>query len=158
MDIAPLSESDLDSIWSINEQGLPGTGQVSKEEISQLLNSSSLSIGAYSGGELIGFVICLPPKTAYGSLNYAWFNHHYTSFIYVDRIAVSNAYRNSGVGSALYGHVISYSQEHGIPVAAEVNLEPPNPGSMRFHYRFGFEEVGILQHEKKSVTMLLRNC
>lgn len=158
MDIAPLSKSDLDSIWAINEQGLPGTGQVSKEEISQLLNFSSLSIGAYSEGELLGFVICLPPKTAYGSLNYAWFNQQYTSFIYVDRIAVSNDHRNSGVGSALYGHVISYSQEHAIPVAAEVNLEPPNPGSMRFHHRFRFEKVGILQHQKKSVTMLLRKC
>ena len=69
MDIVALSQSDLDSIWSINEQGLPGTGQVSKEEILQLLDFSSLSLGAFSEGELLGFVICLPPKTAYGSLN-----------------------------------------------------------------------------------------
>ena len=45
--------------------------------------------------------------------------------------------------------------EHHVPIAAEVNLNPPNPGSMRFHERFEVE-VGVLHHETKSVTMLLR--
>ena len=109
-------------------------------------------------GVLLGFVICLPPKTGYGSLNYAWFNEHYSSFVYVDRIAVAKEQRNKGVGSALYNHVVSYSKQHGAPVAAEVNREPPNPGSMRFHHRFGFEEVGVLHHSEKSVTMFLRKA
>ncbi len=156
MDILELSTSDIDAMWSINEQGLPGTGKVSKEEIERLLELSSLSIGAYSNGELLGFVICLPPKTAYGSLNYAWFNQHYASFVYVDRIAVSQQHRDLGVGSALYNHVVAYSQEHAVSVAAEVNREPPNPGSIRFHHRFGFKEVGVLHHAEKSVTMFLR--
>lgn len=157
MDIIALSTSDIDAMWSINEQGLPGTGKVSKEEIGKLLQFSSLSVGAYSQGQLIGFVICLPPKTAYGSLNYAWFNRNYDSFVYVDRIAVSLEHRNKGIGSALYNHVVSYSQEHQVPIAAEVNQEPPNPGSMRFHHRFSFVEVGVLHHAEKSVTMFLRN-
>ena len=156
MDISALSESDIDAMWAINEQGLPGTGKVSKVEIGQLLEFSSISVGAYDRDELVGFVICLPPKTAYGSLNYAWFNEHYQSFVYVDRIAVSEENRNKGVGSALYNHVVLYSKQHGVPVAAEVNREPPNPGSMRFHNRFGFEEVGILHHAEKSVTMFLK--
>ena len=158
MDIIALSVSDIDAMWAINEQGLPGTGKVSKKEIVQLLEFSSLSVGAYDQGELVGFVICLPPKTAYGSLNYAWFNEHYESFVYVDRIAVSEENRNKGVGSALYDHVVSYSKQHGAPVAAEVNREPPNPGSMRFHNRFGFEEVGVLHHAEKSVTMFLKQA
>ena len=158
MDIVALSTSDIDAMWAINEQGLPGTGKVSKEEIAKLLGFSSLSVGAYDQGELLGFVICLPPKTGYGSLNYAWFNEHYDSFVYVDRIAVAKRQRNKGVGSVLYNHVVSYSKQHGAPVAAEVNREPPNPGSMRFHHRFGFEEVGVLHHAEKSVTMFLRQA
>ena len=156
MDIVTLSQSDLDSIWSINEQGLPGTGQVSKEGILQLLEFSSLSLGAYREGELLGFVICLPPKTAYGSLNYAWFNKRFDAFLYVDRIAVSKELRSRGIGTMLYEHVVSYSIKHNLPVAAEVNLKPPNPGSMRFHSRFNFEQIGTLQHEDKAVTMLMR--
>ena len=109
MDIIALSASDVGAMWTINEQGLPGTGKVSKEEIRHLLEFSSLSIGAYDQGKLLGFVICLPPKTAYGSLNYAWFNEYYGSFVYVDRIAVSEEHRNKGIGSALYNHCLLYT-------------------------------------------------
>ena len=156
MDISVLSQSDVQSIWAINEQGLPGTGQVSEQELSDLLNLSTLSLGAFREGELLGFVICLSPGTTYSSLNYAWFNKKYNDFIYVDRIAVSFDQRDGGIGSRLYEEVIAYSLDNKIPIAAEVNLNPPNPGSMRFHNRFGFHEVGVLHHEEKSVTMLMR--
>ena len=152
----PLSPNDIDSIWSINEQGLPGTGKVTIQEISHLLELSTLTLGVFSNGELLGFVICLPPGTDYGSLNYAWFNNKYEQFIYVDRIAVSTDSRNRGIGSILYQEVVSYSEQHAIPIAAEVNSIPPNPGSMRFHDRFQFEKVGELEHQDKSVTMFLR--
>ncbi len=93
----------------------------------------------------------------YGSLNYAWFNQHYDAFLYVDRIAVATNHRDRGVGSALYRRAIAKANEHAVPVAAEVNRRPPNPGSMRFHHRFNFVEVGTLDHgADKSVTMLLR--
>jgi predicted GNAT superfamily acetyltransferase len=151
-----LTQSDVESIWLINEQGLPGTGKVTLQEISYLLELSTFSLGVFSNDELLGFVICLSPGTDYGSLNYAWFNTRYDEFIYVDRIAVSTGYRDRGIGSLLYKEVVSYSNQHSIPIAAEVNLNPPNPGSMRFHERFQFEEIGILEHEDKSVTMLLR--
>ncbi len=156
METRPLSQNDVPSMWSINEQGLPGTGQVSEQEVSDLLKLSTLSLGTFRDGVLLGFVLCLSPDVDYGSLNYAWFKNKYDEFIYVDRIAVSLDHRDKGIGSKLYGKVIAYSQEKEVPIAAEVNLNPPNPGSMRFHNRFGFEEVGTLLHKEKSVTMLLR--
>ena len=156
METRPLSQNDVPSMWSINEQGLPGTGQVSEQEVSDLLKLSTLSLGTFRDGVLLGFVLCLSPRTTYESLNYAWFNNKYDDFIYVDRIAVSFDHRGEGIGTKLYEKVVSYSQEKEVPIAAEVNLNPPNPGSMRFHNRFGFEEVGTLLHKEKSVTMLLR--
>ena len=106
---------------------------------------------------MLGFVICLPPQTTYGSLNYAWFNQRYDAFLYVDRIAVAEHQRNRGVGSILYEQVIANASKQSVPVAAEVNRLPPNPGSMRFHDRFNFIKVGTLDHgQHKSVTMLLR--
>ncbi len=156
MELRELSERDVPLMWSINEQGLPGTGKVSKEEMLQVFSFSSLSLGVFQEEQLLGFVLCLPPETSYGSLNYAWFNQRLEAFLYVDRIAVSQLHRNRGIGSMLYEQVIASSHEHGIPVAAEVNSTPPNPGSMRFHERFGFVEIGALHHKDKSVTMLLR--
>ena len=156
MQVRALTREHLHAMWSINEQGLPGTGKVSVDEMEHLLDVSSFARGAFSDDGLLGFVICLPPQADYGSLNYAWFNARYQEFIYVDRVAVATESRNRGVGSALYHAVVSYSTEHHVPIAAEVNLDPPNPGSMRFHERFEFLEVGVLHHETKSVTMLLR--
>ena len=161
MEIRNLAPANIEAIWAINEQGLPGTGRVSKQEISDLLQFSSLSVGMFDGNELGAtdgtFVgACLPPRTRYGSLNYQWFNDHYNAFVYVDRIAVSTLHRNQGVGTKLYETVVAYSKEKNIPIAAEVNLNPPNPGSIRFHERFHFEQVGVLHHKEKSVTMLLR--
>ena len=151
-----LDTQDITMIWKINEEGLPGTGKVSEDEIEKLLNYSELSLGAFDENELLGVVICLLPRTEYGSLNYAWFNARYDDFLYVDRIAVAAAYRDRKVGTLLYQNVIGHAAKLKVPVAAEVNLEPPNPGSMRFHKRHGFSEVGQLSHGAKSVAMVMR--
>ena len=55
----------------------------------------------------------------------------------------------------LYNFVKSSAQEKGIPVTAEVNIHPPNPGSMRFHSRHDFQQVGVLNHNEKSVALFV---
>ena len=154
---ALLSHNDVPMMWEINEQGLPGTGQVTQAEMANLLELSEVSLGAYQDGTLIGFVLCLLPKTEYGSLNYAWFNQRYDQFIYVDRIAVAKDSRNSGIGTLLYQQVFDYASQHGIPVTAEVSLKPSNEGSDRFHLRHGFVTVGELDHGAKAVTMYIKD-
>ena len=154
---APLSPNDVPMMWEINEQGLPGTGQVAQEEMTTLLELSEVSLGAYQDGKLAGFVLCLLPNTEYGSLNYAWFNQRYDQFIYVDRIAVAKDSRNSGIGTLLYQQVFDYAIQHGIPVTAEVSLKPANEGSDRFHLRHGFVTVGELDHGDKAVTMYIKD-
>ena len=154
---ASLSPSDVPMMWEINEQGLPGTGQVTQAEMAKLLELSEVSLGAYQGGKLAGFVLCLLPNTEYGSLNYAWFNQRYDQFIYVDRIAVAKDSRNSGIGTLLYQQVFDYATQHNIPVTAEVSLKPSNEGSDRFHLRHGFVTVGELDHGHKAVTMYIKD-
>tara|TARA_B100000287_G_scaffold24801_1_gene24038 strand:- start:8110 stop:8586 length:477 start_codon:yes stop_codon:yes gene_type:complete len=156
MEFKSLGIKDTPALWKINEEGLPGTGEISLDAMSDLLSLGEFCIGAFEEEKLLGFVICLLPNRSYGSLNYAWFNDNYANFLYVDRIAVSEEYRNKKIGSLLYEKVISHAQKLDFPIAAEVSLKPPNPDSIRFHKRHGFEEVGVLHHEKKSVTMMLR--
>ncbi|MBL6890606.1 MAG: GNAT family N-acetyltransferase [Candidatus Poseidoniaceae archaeon] len=156
MESRPLLQEDASSVWIINEQGLPGTGKVTVEEISHLIAISDVSLGVFEQDKMLGFVICLSPNLDYGSLNYAWFNENYDDFLYVDRIAVATEHRNNGIGSFIYQELINISQQKQIPITAEVNLVPPNPGSMKFHFRFDFSEVGVLNHLDKSVTMFLR--
>ena len=154
--IRPLKTTDVQPMWAINEQGLPGVGKVTPEALADILSLCTLPLGAFDGETLMGFVLCMPPDTRYGSLNYRWFHGRYPVFLYVDRIAVGAAYRDLGVGTALYGEVLAHAAAHGWPVAAEVSKQPPNPGSMRFHGRHGFTSVGVLAHGDTSVTMMLR--
>ena len=154
--IERLNSEDIEVMWRINEEGLPGVGKVSEEALSDLLALSELPLGVFDETGLLGFVLCLLPGTRYGSLNYAWFNERYDDFLYVDRIAIGAAARNRSAGTALYQRVLADAAERGWPVAAEVSLKPPNLGSERFHRRHGFAPVGVLHHPKQSVTMYLR--
>ena len=156
MDIRRLEHTDIASGWSINEQGLPGTGQITELEFADLLSLCDVAVGVFENEEMLGFVLCLLPKTRYASLNYAWFNERYSSFLYVDRIAVAEKHRDKGVGSMLYEYVIEHALQRNSPVVAEVNLEPPNTGSIRFHERHGFSQVGVFNQGGKSVAMMLR--
>ena len=156
MNIRPLHTQDAAAMWRVNEEGLPGVGQVSPEAMADLVRLSVLPLGVFDGTELAGFVLCLLPRTRYGSLNYAWFNERYTDFLYVDRIAVAHNHRNQRIGTLLYERVIEAAALRSFPIAAAVSLAPPNPGSMRFHGRHGFAEVGKLDHGYQSVTMLMR--
>jgi len=152
-----LNSTHIDQMWQINEQGLPGTGKVNRQEMETLLELSELSVGVFDDKKLLGFVICLLPNTEYGSLNYAWFNERYDEFIYVDRIAVATKFRDQGIGSILYEKVFEYAQENNIPVTAEVSLRPSNVGSDRFHLRHDFTAVGELDHGDKAVTMYFKH-
>ena len=156
--IKRLSKKDVPQIWQLNEDGLPWVGKVSETEIESLLEYSTLALGAFDGKSLHGFVICLPPKTEYSSLNYAWFEQRYDDFVYVDRIAISSQHRGFGIGAQIYSKVIESAEEKGVPVLAEVMKSPMNEASMHFHSAFGFVEVGTLVHEKYTVSMLYREA
>ena len=154
--IRDLTTEDISRMWTINEEGLPGVGKVTSEQLRELVGYSSHALGAEVDGELQGFVLCLPPRTEYGSLNYAWFNARYSEFLYVDRIAVAQEARDLGVGTALYQRVFQHAARGRLPVAAEISLDPPNPGSVRFHGRNGFEKAGELRHPTQVVSMVMR--
>lgn len=154
--LRPLKPEDIPRMVVINEDGLPGTGKVSEAEMANLLSLSELALGYEEDSRLNGFVLCLSPNTNYGSLNYAWFSQRYDEFLYVDRIAVAENVRSRGIGTHLYNEVIAHAEHLEVPVTAEVSLRPPNPRSMKFHDRHGFEQVGVFEQKAKAVTMFIR--
>ena len=61
---------------------------------------------------------------------------------YLDRIVVLPNARRMGVGRSLYDVVFQAAKTaRAERVCCEVNLEPPNPGSIRFHEQLGFQEL-----------------
>lgn len=95
------------------------------------------------GGELTAFLIALGEGTDYDSPNYTWFCERYRHFLYIDRVVVSSAHRGKGIARLLYEDLFAFARETGIDkVAAEFDVEPPNPASRLLHESFGFVEVG----------------
>ena len=104
---------------------------------------------------LAGFMIGLRPGTAYQSLNYRWFCEHYDDFAYVDRVVVADWAQRRGVAEALY-RGFAMSQTDVDILTCEVNIRPANDGSMRFHQRMGFRQVGTqeVDNGEKEVALL----
>jgi predicted GNAT superfamily acetyltransferase len=88
-------------------------------------------------------LLALREGESYKSPNYTWFASRYPQFLYVDRIVVSQSVKAKGAGSLLYKELFSIAAITGVrQVACEIDFDPPNAASKRFHPRFGFKEVG----------------
>ena len=134
---------DLDALHLINEESVPGVGTLTRDRLEALVVDSAATLVAVDAhGKPTGFVLVMLEGLDYESLNYRWLSERYDRFAYVDRIAVAEAARGRRIGEALYAAAIEAFAGNRPVLLAEVNLEPPNPGSLRFHKRLGFREVG----------------
>ncbi len=138
--IRPLVAADLPVAHALNEANVPAVGDASLERLAAIAAESSVTLVAEVDGVMAGFCLALPPGTSYDSTNYLWFAERYDSFIYLDRVAVSDAFRGQGIGRALYAEVERLADAEFFTL--EVNLRPRNEGSLAFHERLGFVEVG----------------
>ena len=71
------------------------------------------------------------------------------------RRVVAPDYRGRKLADLLYDDFEKFARERVIRhLTCEVNAEPPNPVSLRFHERRGFKEVGREEYAGKTVSML----
>ena len=152
-------ESDIDAALELNNLNAPAVGEIDRTQLKFLIEHSlySFAIGADS---LHAFCITFAPGAPYTSVNYQWFSQNYSEFVYLDRIVVSEKMRNNSLGAKLYAAVEQRMiKDRCAPIlTCEVNLNPPNLGSIKFHNRIGFREVG--QQDSKpglTVSLLAKN-
>jgi predicted GNAT superfamily acetyltransferase len=152
--IRDLLPSDIEAATAINNANTPAVGEAGAEHLTHLLGQSVIALAAIAPGEeLAGFCIVLGPGADYGSVNYRWFTERYDDFVYLDRVAVAETARNAGVGTALYAEV---ERRASAPwFLLEVNLRPRNDGSLRFHHRLGFTEVGQQETDYGTLVSML---
>ncbi|ORE89891.1 GNAT family N-acetyltransferase [Aurantimonas sp. 22II-16-19i] len=88
-------------------------------------------------------LIAFDQASDYDSPNFLWFRARFQRYVYVDRLVVSPAARGRGLARALYESLFAAASAAGIDrVVCEINVEPPNPGSIRFHEALGFRRIG----------------
>jgi len=135
--------TDIDSALELNNANSPAVGEIDRPQFEFLIEHSlySFAIGAE---QLLAFCITFAPGAPYTSANYQWFSRKYPDFVYLDRIVVRENMRNQTLGEKLYLAVEQRMlKDRCAPLlTCEVNLNPPNLGSIRFHKRIGFSEVG----------------
>jgi predicted GNAT superfamily acetyltransferase len=157
--IRQADSPDFAAILAMNQGAVPDVSSITFEELSALAKQCCRFSVVLAEGELAGFMMAMRPGQPYPSLNYRWFSERYKDFVYVDRIAVSPAFKGRGVGRALYADVESLALQFAAPVlTCEVNVIPPNEDSMAFHRKLGFSEVGQQDTEggTKRVSLLVK--
>jgi len=155
--IRDLTPADLDRLVELNSAAVPAVSETDAAGMRRLLALSALALAIVDDADtVLAFAILMTPGADYASENYRFFQARGTDFLYVDRIVVAESARDRGLGAELYRAVFDAARRQGrAEVTCEVNLDPPNPGSLRFHRRLGFTEVGRQVTKGGSVTVAL---
>jgi predicted GNAT superfamily acetyltransferase len=155
MRLRPIGPADESAVLDLNAANVHLLAPMDRARLVQVQEWADLAHVVEHEGAFAGFVITFGPGTAYDSVNYRWFADRYDDFYYLDRIVLLDRYRRLGLGTAAYDEVEQRARPHG-PMALEVNLDPPNTGSLAFHDRRGYVEVGTLGEPGHVVSMRVR--
>lgn len=154
-----IDATDLVPLLSMNNRAIPAVNLLDENELLDLVSmahSAVIVVDDEAPAEPLGLVVTLAAGNDYESENYRWFEQRGGDFLYVDRIVVAEGMRGRGLGQILYERVFAEAELAGLAeVTCEVNLDPPNPGSLAFHDRLGFVQLGEQVTKGGSVRVAL---
>ncbi|HOC77711.1 MAG TPA: GNAT family N-acetyltransferase [Methanofastidiosum sp.] len=142
--------NDFPKILELNNKESKWVGNKDINFFQKYMNISFFNVAEYNG-KIIGFLMAMNQNTEYDSINFLWFREKYDRFYYIDRVIVDESIRGKGIGSLLYKELLDKRED--VPLVAEVSIEPSNEGSVIFHEKNGFIEVGTLTSGDKKVRM-----
>lgn len=148
--------TDFDQILALNEESVQVLSPLSLERLAQLHRQATYHRVLVDRDRVAAFLLAFREAAQYDSPNYRWFNDHFPTFLYIDRIVVAQADRGRGIGRRLYADLFAFAAHaHAGLVTCEFDIDPPNELSRRFHERFGFREVGTqwLGENTKQVSL-----
>lgn len=155
IEIRAARPDEHDTLLALNNAATPHVNALEPAQFDWIARHADYIRLAEVEGTIAGFVMAIARGTAYWSANYAWFTEKYSNFIYLDRVVVAPNVRRRGVARALYADLIRVAHARWPRIALEVNVRPPNPGSMAFHEALGFERVGARVYDANEVAMLV---
>ena len=148
---------DLPHIHNLNQDALPAVSSITINDMTQFLEMADYFRVIKVKDNIAGFLIALTPGKDYHSPNYKWFEKKYSQFMYVDRIVIDPSFQSKGLGRAFYDDLKIFSQRYTPIITCEVNLKPKNEGSLLFHKKYGFEQMGTQETDggKKEVSLMV---
>jgi len=148
---------DLPHIHDLNQHALPAVSSITLNDMTQFLEMADYFRVIKVKNNIAGFLIALAPGKDYHSPNYKWFEKKYSQFMYVDRIVIDPSFQNKGLGLAFYDDLKIFCQGYAPIITCEVNLKPKNDGSLLFHKKYGFKQVGTQETDggEKEVSLMV---
>jgi len=148
---------DLPHIHNLNQDALPAVSSITLNDMTQFLEMADYFRIIRVKTNIAGFLLALAPGKDYHSPNYKWFEKQYSQFMYVDRIVIDPAFQGQGLGWGFYDDLKIFCQRYTPIITCEVNLKPKNYGSLLFHKKYGFKQVGTQETDggEKEVSLLV---
>jgi predicted GNAT superfamily acetyltransferase len=139
----PIGPTDRPAVLAWNAAHVELLAPLDADRLDQLIGRAETAAVIEQDGAAAGFVLTFGHGSDYDSVNYRWFAERHTRFTYLDRIVVDASARRTGLGTRVYDALERGAFATGVPVfCLEVNVEPPNEPSLRFHRARGYVEVG----------------
>jgi predicted GNAT superfamily acetyltransferase len=152
--LRPIDPADHDFVLDLNRRNVELLAPLDAERLVALQGWAARACVIEKDDELAGFVITFAPGTDYDSPNYRWFGQRFPEgFYYLDRIVLHERFRRGGVGRAAYDELERDATPYSRMVL-EVNVQPPNEPSLRFHRARGYVDLAELGDDRKRVLLM----
>ncbi len=154
MRLRPITEADHPDVLALNERNVELLAPLDDARLAELRTAADTAHVIDVDGQFAGFVITFTAGAAYDGENFGWFTARFDDFCYLDRVVIHEGFRRRGLASKVYDLLEPGCRR---PVfTLEVNLDPPNHGSLAFHRARGYTEVGQRVSGGHLVTLLAK--
>lgn len=135
--------ADFDAILALNQASVHFLSPMDRSRLATLHQMAAYRRVIARDGCVRAFLLAMREGSAYDSLNYRWIAERFDRFLYIDRVVIAGEMQGQGLGRMLYADLVSFARGTGVTtLTCEVDEDPPNPVSQRFHAAFGFRPVG----------------
>jgi uncharacterized protein len=139
------------ALLRVNNASARETSLLTSERFDRMIGSARIATFIEPGQ---AFLLAFDQADDYNGIHFNWFRSRYERFLYVDRVVVAEQERGRGMGRLLYADLFTRAEELGHNrIVCEVNKQPSNPGSDRFHAAQGFYEVGQATFDEGAKTV-----
>lgn len=155
MEILNIGEQHLAAVLRLNQLSVKVLSPLDQKKLQHLIAQATIAKVLICDGVVAAFIIGFEAGADYDSVNYCWFAQKYSRFLYIDRVVVDEAFRGRGMGAHIYNYILEFASDNNLPrLVAEIDIQPPNHASLRFHKRFNFIEIEQLAHHANKVVSL----
>jgi predicted GNAT superfamily acetyltransferase len=154
--LRPIAEADVPAVLALNHRFVDLLSPLDAERLLWLVGLADHADVVEVDDGVAGFVLTMAPGAAYDSENYRWYAARYgDDFYYLDRIVIAEELRRRGLAAFVYDAMEDAARPFG-RMTLEVNVDPPNVGSLAFHERRGYVEVGRLGEPGHVVALMTK--